>query len=73
MIVENPYPTLKGIRFMLDTLAPKMPQAKSAKPEQFVGLSFLNEVEKEKFVTEMAQRYPTKRRVHQPVPDNDFP
>ena len=71
--MENPYPTLKGIRFMLDTLAPKMPQAKSAKPEQFVGLSFLNEVEKEKFVTEMAQRYPTKRRVHQPVPDNDFP
>ena len=52
-------------------LAPKIAQRRQ--PGQFVGLSFLNEVEKEKFVTEMAQRYPTKRRVHQPVPDNDFP
>jgi len=54
------YPTLTGIQFMLDMLAPQMPQAKSAKPEQFVELSFLNEVEKEGFFTEMAKRYPSK-------------
>jgi len=60
MIPKKPYPTLKGIQFMLDMLAEKMPQAKTAKPEQFVDLSFLQELEKEGFFNEMAKRYPTK-------------
>ena len=60
MIPKKPYPTLKGIQFMLDMLAPQMPQAKNAKPEQFVDLSFLQELEKEGFFTEMAKRYPSK-------------
>jgi NitT/TauT family transport system substrate-binding protein len=59
-IPKKPYPTLKGIQFMLDMLAPQMPQAKSAKPEQFVDLSFLQELEKENFFGEMAKRYPSK-------------
>lgn len=59
-IPKKPYPTLKGIQFMLDVLAPQMPQAKNSKPEQFVDLSFLQELEKEGFFTEMAKRYPTK-------------
>lgn len=60
MIPKKPYPTLKGIQFMLDMLAEKMPQAKTAKPEQFVDLSFLQELEKEGFFNEMAKRYPSK-------------
>src|SRR5512135_1741063 len=60
MIPKKPYPTLKGIQFMLDMLAPTMPEAKNAKPEQFVDLSFLHELEKEGFFNEMAKRYPTK-------------
>jgi NitT/TauT family transport system substrate-binding protein len=60
MIPKKPYPTLKGIQFMLDMLAEKMPQAKNAKPEQFVDLSLLQELEKEGFFNEMANRYPTK-------------
>jgi hypothetical protein len=44
----------------LDRLAPTMPQAKSAKPEQFVDMSFLNELDREGFFTEMAKRYPGK-------------
>ncbi len=59
-IPKKPYFTLKGIQFILDTLAPQMPQAKSAKPEQFVDPSFLQELEKEGFFTEMAKRYPSK-------------
>lgn len=59
-IPKKPYPTLKGIQFMLDVLTPTMPQAKNAKPEQFVDLSFLQELEKEGFFNEMAKRYPTK-------------
>jgi NitT/TauT family transport system substrate-binding protein len=59
-IPKKPYPTLKGIQFMLDMLAPQLPQAKNAKPEQFVDLSFLQELEKEGFFNEMAKRYPSK-------------
>jgi NitT/TauT family transport system substrate-binding protein len=60
MIPKKPYPTLKGIQYMLDLLAPTVPQARTAKPEQFVDLSFLQELEKEGFFNEMAKRYPTK-------------
>ena len=59
-IPKKPYPTLKGIQYMLDLLAPTMPQAKNAKPEQFVDLTFLQELEKEGFHNEMAKRYPSK-------------
>jgi hypothetical protein len=37
-----------------------MPQAKAAKPEQFVNMSFLQELDKEGFFNEMAKRYPAK-------------
>jgi hypothetical protein len=59
-IPKRPYPTLKGIQFMLDMVAPQIPAAKNAKPEQFVDLSFLQELEKEGFFNEMAKRYPTR-------------
>lgn len=57
---KKPYPTLKGLQFLLDALAPTMPQAKTAKPEQFVDLSFLQELDKEGFFNEMVKRYPGK-------------
>ena len=59
-IPKKPYPTLKGIQFMLDVLAPTLPQAKNFRPEQFVDLAFLQELEKEGFFNEMAKRYPVK-------------
>lgn len=58
MVPKKPYPTLKGIQFLLDQVAGQMPQAKKAKPEQFVELSLLHELEKEGFFTEMAKQYP---------------
>ncbi len=60
MVPKKPYPTLKGIQYMLDLLAPQLPAAKTAKPEQFVDLSFLQQLEKEGFFNEMAKRYPSK-------------
>ena len=57
---RRPYPTLKGLQFLLDRLAPTMPQAKTTKPEQFVDMNFLQELEKEGFFNEMAKRYPGK-------------
>jgi len=57
-VSKKPYPTLKGIQFLLDEVAAKLPNAKSAKPEQFVDLSLLQQLEKEGFFAEMAKQYP---------------
>ena len=57
-VQKKPYPTLKGIQFLLDEVAAKLPQAKTAKPEQFVDLTLLQQFEKEGFFAEMAKRYP---------------
>lgn len=57
---RKPYPTLKGLQFLLDRMVSTMPQAKTAKPEQFVDMSFLQELEKEGFFNEMAKRYSAK-------------
>ncbi|MGH9821484.1 MAG: ABC transporter substrate-binding protein, partial [Pyrinomonadaceae bacterium] len=57
-VSKRPYPTLKGIQYLLDDLAAKMPQAKTAKPEQFVDLTLLQQLEKEGFLAELAKRYP---------------
>ena len=59
-IPKKPAFTLKGIQFMLDMLASQMPQAKSAKPDQFIDPSLLQELEKEGFLAEMAKRYPSR-------------
>jgi ABC-type nitrate/sulfonate/bicarbonate transport system substrate-binding protein len=58
MVPRKPYPTLKGIQFLLDQFSVKDPKAKNANPEQFVDLSFLQELEKEGFFAEMIKRYP---------------
>ena len=57
MVPRKPYPTLKGIQFLLDQLVTELPQAKNAKPEQFVDLSLLQELEKEGFFAEMGHKY----------------
>jgi NitT/TauT family transport system substrate-binding protein len=57
-VSKKPTPTLKGIQFMLDEVAGKMPNAKTARPEQFVDLSLLQQLEKEGFFAEMTKRYP---------------
>ena len=54
---KKPYPTMKGIQSLVDMSGPQVPQAKTAKPEQFVDLSLLQELENEKFFDEMARRY----------------
>jgi ABC-type nitrate/sulfonate/bicarbonate transport system substrate-binding protein len=54
---KKPYPTMKGIQNLVDMSAPQIPQAKSAKPEQFVDLSLLQELEKEGFYSELEKRY----------------
>jgi len=57
-VAKKPYPTLKGIQFLIDEIGGKLPQAKNARPEQFVDFSLLQELEKEGFFSEMGKRYP---------------
>ena len=40
-----PYPTIKGIKFILDQMAEKHPAAKKTAPDSFVDLSLLQELE----------------------------
>ncbi|MGZ9130190.1 MAG: hypothetical protein ACXW4Z_20635 [Candidatus Binatia bacterium] len=54
---KKPYPTMKGVQNLVDMSGPQVAQAKTAKPEQFVDLSLLQELENEKFFDEMAKRY----------------
>ena len=57
-VSKKPYPTLKGIQYLLDEVASNLPNAKNAKPEQFVDLTLLQQLEREGFFAEMAKRYP---------------
>ena len=44
LYVKKPYPTLAGIKTILDSL-PRNEKAKGAKPEQFVDLSIVRELD----------------------------
>ena len=48
-----PYPTLKGIKFIIDEMAERNPQAKKASPESFVDLSVLQEIEQSGFFAQL--------------------
>jgi NitT/TauT family transport system substrate-binding protein len=50
LVPEKPYPTLKGIQIILRELGIKDPNARSAKPEQFVDLTFIKELDGSGFI-----------------------
>ncbi len=47
------YPNLEGIRFALEEVAKRAPGARGRKPEEFVNLRFLQELEREGFFKEL--------------------
>src|SRR3990172_954 len=51
-----PYANLKGMKFLLDTIAESNPKAKKAKPEDFVNTSLLQEIESSGFVKQISGR-----------------
>ena len=53
------YPTLEGIKNILDPLAETDPKAKAAKPEDFVDMRFVKELDESGFIDEL---YKTKKR-----------
>jgi NitT/TauT family transport system substrate-binding protein len=50
LIPEKPYPTLKGIQIMLREMGVKEASARTARPEQFVDMSFLKELDSSGFI-----------------------
>ena len=71
LVPEKPYPTLKGIQIILRELGIKDPNARSAKPEQFVDLTFIKELDSSGFIdrlyksTAVAKTTPSRT---EPVP-----
>jgi NitT/TauT family transport system substrate-binding protein len=58
LIPERPYPTLKGIQVMLREMGAKDPKAAAAKPEQFVDLTFVRELDKSGFIDRLYKSPP---------------
>ena len=53
------YPTLEGIKNILEPLAEKDPKAKAAKPEDFVDMQFIKELDESGFIDDL---YKGKKR-----------
>jgi ABC-type nitrate/sulfonate/bicarbonate transport system substrate-binding protein len=53
---EKLYATLPGIQTILDELAPKNPKAKSARPEDFIDMSFVKKLDDDGFYARLYKR-----------------
>jgi NitT/TauT family transport system substrate-binding protein len=56
VIPEKPYATLPGLKTIIDELATRNPKAKSARPEDFVDMSFVKKLDDEKFFDRLYKR-----------------
>ncbi len=53
LIPEKPYPTLKGIQIILREMGIKDVAARSARPEQFVDMTFIKELDSSGFIDKL--------------------
>lgn len=58
LIPEKPYPTMRGIQIMLRELGAKDPKAKAARPEQFVDMSFVKELDASGYIDRLYKAAP---------------
>ncbi|HXG50525.1 MAG TPA: ABC transporter substrate-binding protein [candidate division Zixibacteria bacterium] len=70
LVPRKPYPTLKGIQIMLRELAAKEPAARTAKPEQFVDLTFVQELDSSGYIDRL---YKTAAVASAPRPEPPQP
>jgi nucleoid-associated protein YgaU len=68
LVPEKPYPTLKGIQIMLRELGAKDPAARAARPEQFVDLTFVKELDTSGFVDRLYKSQPIAKAPARPEP-----
>ncbi|MBI3015171.1 MAG: ABC transporter substrate-binding protein [Candidatus Tectomicrobia bacterium] len=53
LVPEKPYPTVKGVAEALEELGAKDPKARSARPEDFVDMRFVKELDESGFVDQL--------------------
>lgn len=53
---KKQYPSLEGLKTVLDEIAERDPRAKSAKPEQFVDSSFIRELDQSGYIDSLYKR-----------------
>jgi LysM repeat protein len=58
LVPERPYPTLKGIQMILGEMAASEPRAQTAKPDQFVDLTFIKELDDSGFIDQLYKSRP---------------
>ncbi|HKY08092.1 MAG TPA: ABC transporter substrate-binding protein [Candidatus Binatia bacterium] len=56
LTAAKPYPTLRGIGIMLRELVPANPKAAAARPEDFVDLTFIKELDKSEFIDRLYKK-----------------
>lgn len=56
IVPEKPYPTLAGIKTILNELAVKNPKAKAARPEDFADSSFIKKLDEEGFIDRLYKK-----------------
>ena len=53
---KKPYPTMKGIEFQIDDVAKRNAKAKGAKPDEFVNLALLKELDQSGFIDRLYKK-----------------
>lgn len=53
---KKPYPTLKGIEFQIEDLAKRNAKAKNAKPEEFISIAPLKEIDQSGFIDKLYKK-----------------
>ena len=56
VVPDKPYPTLDGIRTILEELGKKNPKAKAAQPEEFVDTSFVKKLDQEGYIDRLYRK-----------------
>lgn len=68
LIPQKPYPTLRGIAVMLRELAARDPKIKVARPEEFVDLTFIKELDSSGFIDRLYKTQPAVASGEKPRP-----
>jgi NitT/TauT family transport system substrate-binding protein len=55
-VPDKPYPTLAGVQTIIDELSAKNPKLKNAKPEEFVDMTFVKQLDDEKFFDKLYKK-----------------
>lgn len=71
---QKPYPTLRGIEIMLRELAARDPKARGARPDEFVNLAFIKELDNSGFIDRLYKTPPVvANREERPAPAAPIP